>query len=292
MGFADGASNGRWSVTLQGVLSLNNQSEVVIRLACFFFVLLAMVVWELLAPRRELSLKRRWRWSSNIGLVILNGMLIRFLMPITAVGAALLAQSSGYGFLNFVDWPTWLEIMIGVIAFDLAIYGQHVLFHKVPWLWRLHMVHHADMDFDVTTGLRFHTFEIFLSVLIKLAVVFVLGPAAIAVAIFEILLNATSMFNHSNISFPLWLDKMLRFVVVTPDMHRVHHSVIRFETNSNFGFNLPWWDYLFRTYLSQPQDGHDQMTIGVSDYRDEIQTERLPGMLQLPFRSSGRPERN
>lgn len=264
-------------------------SEVAIRLTCFFFVLLAMIAWELLAPRRHLLLKRRWRWSSNIGLVVLNGILLRFLVPITAAGAALFAQASGYGLLNFVDWPIWLEVSISVVAFDAAIYGQHVLFHMVPWLWRLHMVHHADMDIDVTTGLRFHTIEIFLSALIKLAVVFLLGPPAIAVVIFEVLLNATSMFNHSNISIPLWLDKLLRLVVVTPDMHRVHHSVIRRETNSNFGFNLPWWDYLFRTYLSQPRDGHQQMTIGVSDYREETQTQRLPGMLQLPFRSRCNP---
>ncbi len=192
--------------------------------------------------------------------------------------------------MNFVEWPTWLEVVIGVLVFDLAIYGQHVIFHMVPWLWRLHIVHHVDMEIDVTTGLRYHTFEILHSALIKLAIVIVVGPAAVAVVIFEILLSATSMFNQSNISIPFWLDRVLRFVVVTPDMHRVHHSVIRHETNCNLGFNLPWWDYLFRTYVAQPRDGHEQMSIGVSDFRDEHQTERLTGMLQMPFRSGGKPK--
>ncbi|WP_417377403.1 sterol desaturase family protein, partial [Gimesia maris] len=171
---------------------MNIPSEVVIRLACFFSVLLAMAVWEWRAPRRRLSLKRPWRWGSNIGLVVLNGLLVRLLVPMTAVGAAIHAQTQGWGLLNIVDWPMWLEVAIGILVFDLAIYGQHVLFHAIPWLWRLHMVHHADMDFDVTTGLRFHTFEILLSALIKLAVVIVLGPAAIAVVAFEVMLNATS----------------------------------------------------------------------------------------------------
>ncbi|EMI44933.1 sterol desaturase-related protein [Rhodopirellula sp. SWK7] len=251
-------------------------------------MLITMAAWEWLAPPRKLSLKRPWRWSSNIGLVVLNGLLVRLLVPMTAVGAAVYAQTQGWGLLNIVDWPMWLEVAIGILVLDLAIYGQHVLFHAVPWLWRLHMVHHADMDFDVTTGLRFHTFEILFSALIKLGVVIVLGPAAVVVVAFEVMLNATSMFNHSNVSIPLWLDRVLRFLVVTPDMHRVHHSIIRRETNTNFGFNLPWWDYLFRTYVAQPKDGHEHMLIGVKELRDEHQTERLPGMLQLPFRSNSK----
>ncbi len=247
-----------------------------------------MAAWEWLASRRKLTLKRPWRWSGNIGLVVLNGLLVRLLVPMTTVGAAVYAQTQGWGLLNIVDLPMWLEVAIGILVFDLAIYGQHMLFHAVPLLWRLHMVHHADMDFDVTTGLRFHTFEILLFALIKLAVVIVLGPAAIAVVAFEVMLNATSMFNHSNVSIPLRLDRVLRFLVVTPDMHRVHHSIIRRETNSNFGFNLPWWDYLFRTYVPQPKDSHEHMSIGVKELRDEHQTERLTGMLQLPFLSNSK----
>lgn len=265
---------------------MNEQTEVWIRLSCFASVLFAMAVWEWLAPRRKTTLKRPLRWGSNVGILVLNVIMVRLVVPMTAVGAAVLAQSHGWGLLNLVDWPTALEIFMSVLVFDLAIYGQHVLFHAVPWLWRLHMVHHANMDFDVTTGLRFHTLEIVLSALIKLAVVAALGPAAVAVVLFEVLLNASSMFNHSNIRMPQGLDNILRLVLVTPDMHRVHHSVIRRERNSNYGFNLPWWDYLFRTYVSEPQDGHEQMAIGVDNFRDENRTERLPGMLTLPFQSS------
>ncbi len=264
---------------------MNDRTELAIRLGCFVIVLLAMATWEWLTPRRELTVKRPWRWGSNLGLLAINSVLVRLVVPMSAVGAAVFAQSHGWGLLNFVEWPTWLEVVIGVLVFDVAIYGQHVMFHAVPWLWRLHMVHHADLDFDVTTGVRFHTFEILLSALLKLAVVIAIGPTAIAVVIFEVLLNATSMFNHSNIRMPSRLERALRSVLVTPDMHRVHHSIIRRESNSNFGFNLPWWDRLFHTYVEQPQDGHEQMAIGVDDLRDEKHTERLLGILALPFRS-------
>jgi sterol desaturase/sphingolipid hydroxylase (fatty acid hydroxylase superfamily) len=170
-----------------------------------------------------------------------------------------------------------------VIALDLAIYLQHVMFHAVPILWRLHMVHHADLDFDISTGLRFHTIEILLSMVIKLAAIIILGAPALAVVAFEVLLNATSMFNHANARLPRWLDRVLRLLVVTPEMHRVHHSVIAQETNSNFGFNLPWWDFLFGTYRDQPAAGHEGMTIGLVQFTDERQVDRLPGMLALPF---------
>lgn len=263
---------------------MDEKLEVFIRLTCFGSVLLAMLLWELLAPRRHLTVKRPWRWSSNLGLVVINGILARLVMPLTAVGAAELARQNGWGLLNLIALPSWIEIVVALLIFDLAIYGQHVLFHWAPWLWRLHMVHHADLDCDVTTGLRFHTLEILLSASIKLAVVFILGPAAIAVVIFEVLLNASSMFNHGNIRLPGWLDSRLRWLVVTPDMHRVHHSVIRSELNHNFGFNLPWWDRLFGTYQSQPREGHEGMEIGVENIRDPQQTARLPGMLALPFR--------
>jgi len=241
-------------------------------------------VWEVFLPRRSLAVRKPGRWASNLSLVVLNTVVARVLVPITAVAAALFTQSRGWGLLHLVEWPFWLEIVLAVLVFDLAIYLQHVMFHAVPLFWRLHMVHHADLDFDVTTGLRFHTLEILLSALIKLAVVLVLGPPAVAVVLFEVLLNATSMFNHSNVKMPLGLDRLLRWFVVTPDMHRVHHSVIHRETNSNFGFNLPWWDYLLGTYRPQPEAGHERMRIGLETFPEETEVDRLPGMLLLPFR--------
>ncbi|MBA2114173.1 sterol desaturase family protein [Bremerella alba] len=257
--------------------------EMIVRLTCFLSVLIAMAAWELFAPRRALKVAKTSRWFSNLALIVINTIAARIVLPITAVAAALFAESREWGVLYLIDWPLWVEIFLAVLVFDLAIYLQHVMFHAVPLFWRLHKVHHADLDFDVTTGLRFHTLEILLSALIKLAVVVVLGPPAIAVVVFEVLLNATSMFNHSNVSLPVWLDRIVRCVVVTPDMHRVHHSVIRRETNSNFGFNLPWWDFLLGTYRDQPELGHDKMDIGLNEYRDQSQVEQLPGMLLLPF---------
>jgi sterol desaturase/sphingolipid hydroxylase (fatty acid hydroxylase superfamily) len=262
---------------------MSEQLEITVRLAFFGGVLLVMTLWELLAPRRRLTVRKAPRWASNLGLVALNVVLARLLIPTTAVAAAFVAQSRGWGLLHLIDWPTWVEVVLAVLAFDLAIYLQHVMFHAVPALWRLHMVHHADLDFDVTTGLRFHTLEILLSALIKLAVVVVVGPAVVAVVIFEVLLNATAMFNHSNVQMPARLDMLLRWLFVTPDMHRVHHSVIRREANSNFGFNLSWWDFLLGTYRAQPAMGHEGMTIGITSLRDESQVDRLPGMLLLPF---------
>lgn len=264
---------------------MTQQVEIAVRLGFFGGVLLVMALWELRAPRRPLAVLKAPRWASNLGLVALNTVAARLLIPITAVAAAMFAESHGWGLLHQVHWPLWLEVVLAILAFDLAIYLQHVMFHAVPALWRLHMVHHADLDFDVTTGLRFHTLEILLSALIKLAVVVVVGPAAVAVVIFEVLLNATSMFNHTNARMPGWLDGVLRWFVVTPDMHRVHHSVIRRETNSNFGFNFPWWDVLLGTYRAQPRDGHTAMTIGLMDFRDERMADRLPRMLAMPFRT-------
>ncbi|HUY90595.1 MAG TPA: sterol desaturase family protein [Pirellulales bacterium] len=264
---------------------MTEQFEIAVRLGCFGGILLVMALWELLAPRRPLTVRKAPRWASNLGLVAMNVVLARSLAPIAAAAAALVAESRSWGLLHLADWPAWLEIALAVAAFDLAIYLQHVMFHAVPALWRLHMVHHADLDFDVTTGLRFHTLEIVLSALFKLAVVVLVGPAAAAVVVFEVLLNATSMFNHSNVRMPGWLDRLLRWVIVTPDMHRVHHSVVRAEANSNFGFNLPWWDFLLGAYRSQPSAGHENMTIGVSQLRDELQADRLSGMLTIPFSS-------
>jgi sterol desaturase/sphingolipid hydroxylase (fatty acid hydroxylase superfamily) len=256
--------------------------EAAIRLGCFFGVLLLMAAAEVLFPRRRRGRGTAGRWISNFGLVVVNTLVLRFVVPAGAVGMAMFAEARGLGLLNHLALPAWLAVPLSVIALDLVIYLQHVLFHAFPILWRLHMVHHADLDFDVSTGLRFHTIEILLSMGIKIGVIILLGAPALSVLIFEVLLNATSMFNHGNIRLPLWLDRVLRLFIVTPDMHRVHHSVIAGETNSNFGFNLPWWDFLFGTYRAQPVKGHDGMTIGLSQFRDE-RARRLHWMLLLPF---------
>lgn len=257
--------------------------EPYIRLGVFGGVFLAMAIWELLAPRRKQSVKKLWRWPNNLGVVVVNTLLIRILFPIAAVGLALAAEVRGYGLFNVVALPAWIGVVLSVIVLDLAIYLQHVLFHAVPALWRLHRMHHADLEFDVSTGLRFHPIEIFLSMLIKFAVVAALGAPALAVMIFEVLLNATSMFNHSNVRIPLGIDRVLRWLVVTPDMHRVHHSIVSHETNSNFGFNLPWWDHLLGTYRAQPAAGHEAMTIGIEQFREPREL-GLDRMLLQPFR--------
>ena len=266
--------------------SLTLEHEKLIRLGAFFGVFAVMAIWELLAPRRALTVSKTVRWVSNLGLVALNTVLLRLVFPTAAVGAALLAEQRGWGLLHQVELPYWLAVVAAVVALDLAIYLQHVMFHAVPALWRLHRVHHADLDFDLTTGARFHPIEIGLSMLIKLAMVVLLGAPALAVLVFEVLLNATAMFNHSNVRLPAGLDGILRWLVVTPDMHRVHHSVEDDETNSNFGFNLPWWDRLLGTYRAQPRAGHEGMTLGIRGYRDPREVDRLPGMLALPFRGA------
>ena len=261
---------------------MSGAAEVTIRLCCFFGILAVMAAWEVAAPCRALTVSKAPRWFSNLGLVVLNSFASRLFLPLTAVGAARLGEQTNWGLLHLLKWPTWCDVVVAILLLDLAVYLQHVMSHAVPLFWRLHMVHHADLDFDVTTGLRFHTIEILLSGLIKLGVVAVLGPPPVAVVVFEVLLNATSMFNHGNVRLPLWLDRLVRLVLVTPDMHRVHHSVVPRETNSNFGFNLPWWDFLLGTYRPQPAAGHDRLVIGLSQFRDEC-VERLPWMLLLPF---------
>jgi len=258
-------------------------NEPIIRLAAFAGIFAVMAAWETLAPRREQSIGRGRRWPSNIGIVLLDTVLVRLVFPTTAVGLALLAEAQGWGLLHAVSLPAWAGVLLAVMALDLAIYLQHVLFHAVPALWRLHRMHHADLEFDVTTGARFHPIEILLSMGIKLGVVAALGAHAVAVLVFEVLLNATSMFNHSNVRMPHWFDGVLRWIVVTPDMHRVHHSIVARETNSNFGFNLPWWDRLFGTYRDQPAAGHEAMTIGIVQFREPAE-QRLDRMLTQPFR--------
>jgi sterol desaturase/sphingolipid hydroxylase (fatty acid hydroxylase superfamily) len=260
-------------------------AEAALRLGGFFGMLLLVALAELLFPRRP----RRGtavRWINNFGLVLVNTLVVRLLLPLGAVGVAIFAEDRGMGLLNQLPVPVWLAAPLAVIALDLVIYLQHVLFHAFPLLWRLHMVHHADLGFDVSTGLRFHTIEILLSMGIKMATIVLLGAPALAVLVFEVLLNATSMFNHANLRLPAWLDGALRLLVVTPDMHRVHHSALPRETNSNFGFNLPWWDFLFGTYRWQPTEGHDGMTIGLAQFRDR-HVQRLDRMLAMPFVSEG-----
>jgi sterol desaturase/sphingolipid hydroxylase (fatty acid hydroxylase superfamily) len=258
-------------------------NEVQIRLGFFFGVFAVMALWEVIAPKRALTVSKLVRWVNNLGLVFLNSLILRLLFPAAAVGAAAFASEQGWGLLNYYPVAGWVAIVVSLIAMDFVIYLQHVLVHAVPALWRLHRVHHADLDYDVTTGARFHPVEILLSMLIKFATILVLGPPLIAVVIFEVVLNATAMFNHANVSLPRGLDRVLRWLVVTPDMHRVHHSVEDDEANSNFGFNLPWWDRLFGTYRDQPRAGHRGMTIGIHGYRSTKQAAWLPGMLALPF---------
>ena len=260
---------------------LSNQAAI--RLSSFFLIFVAMGIWEVLAPRRERRLTRLTRWPHNIGIVLVNTLVVRVLFPTAAVGMAIYAQARGWGLLSGVDITYWILVPLCVVVLDLAIYLQHVMFHAVPLLWRFHRMHHADLDFDVTTGARFHPVEIILSVLIKFAVIIVLGPPAIAVLAFEVILNATAMFNHSNVRIALGLDGVLRWFVVTPDMHRVHHSIEDDETNSNFGFNLPWWDRLFGTYRDQPRAGHAGMTIGIRGFSEPRVCDKLPGMLMIPF---------
>ena len=241
--------------------------EASLRLSLFLGVLAAMGLWELAAPRRRQEVPRLIRWTNNLALVALDTLILRLTFPILAVGLALTAEERAWGLFNVIGAPGWLAVLVSIAALDLAIYLQHVMFHAVPALWRLHRMHHADLEFDVTTGLRFHPVEILLSMGIKLAVVAALGPPAVAVLVFEVLLNATAMFNHSNIRLPATVDRVLRLIVVTPDMHRVHHSIRPQETNSNFGFNVPWWDRLLGTYRAQPAEGHDGMTIGIEQFR-------------------------
>jgi len=259
-------------------------NEKTIRMGAFFGILGVMALWEILAPRRALTVSKAVRWINNLGIVFFNTFLVWLIFPIVAVGMAIFAGNQGWGIFNYFDLPFWLTVIISIVFLDFIIYLQHVMVHAVPALWRLHRVHHADLDFDVTTGGRFHPLEIFLSLLIKFAAILVLGPPVLAVVVFEVILNGTAMFNHSNVRLPLGLDRVLRWIVVTPDMHRVHHSVEDDEANSNFGFNLPWWDRLFGTYRDQPRAGHQGMTIGIHKYRETKQVAWLPGMLLLPFK--------
>ena len=268
---------------------LNNVSanEPAIRLVAFAGVFLLMAVWELLAPRRSLSYTRLSRWPSNIAISILNTVILRVLIPTAAVGLADSANEYGWGLFNTIDAPVGLVIVASVLLFDFIIYLQHLMFHAVPFFWRFHRMHHTDLEIDVTTGVRFHPAEILLSMVIKLGAVLVLGAPAIAVVIFEVVLNATSMFNHANVHIPSPIDRALRLFIVTPDMHRVHHSAIPGETNSNFGFNVPWWDRICGTYCAQPAKGHEGMTIGIDLFREPREL-WLDRMLTQPLRGAAK----
>jgi sterol desaturase/sphingolipid hydroxylase (fatty acid hydroxylase superfamily) len=256
-----------------------------IRLAAFAVVFAAVALWELAAPRRKRLFQRRVRWPHNLGLLLADVLVLRLVAPGAVVAVALAGEAHGWGLLNAVSLPAWLGFVTGVVLLDLVIYFQHVAFHAVPALWRLHRVHHADQDFDVTTGTRFHPIEILASTLVKCAAVAAIGASPVAVLVFEILLNASAMFNHANASLPGAVERWARWLIVTPDMHRVHHSVLYDETSSNFGFNLPWWDRLFGTYRAEPRLGHDAMTVGVDAFRS-AEDLRLDRLLVQPFRNT------
>ena len=260
-------------------------AEFFIRISIFTAVLVLFASLEALFPRRKPLWSRIRRWPGNLGVSVISQIFAKLLVPVSGVVLAQRLADSGKGLFNVLDLPLWLEFIAAVLVLDLLIYVQHRVFHRVPLFWRLHRMHHADTDFDVTTAIRFHPLEIWLSALIKLAAVFLLGPSALAVLVFEVILNATAMFNHSNLKLPAAADRLLRLLVVTPDMHRVHHSIIPRETHSNFGFNFPWWDRLFGTYREQPEAGHSKMTIGLPILRsvDEL---RLYRLLMQPFRQS------
>lgn len=263
--------------------------EPLVRLACFAGVFLLMAIWEIAAPRRTRAAPRSVRWTSNLGVVALDTLLIRIVVPTAVAGVALQAEAAHWGLLGLVSWPLWIKIAIAVVALDLTIYLQHVVFHAIPSLWRLHRMHHADLDIDVSTGVRFHPLEMLLSLVIKMVVVAGLGAPALAVLVFEILLNATSMFSHSNVRLPDGIDRIVRWIVVTPDMHRVHHSIEAVETNSNFGFNFSLWDRIFGTYRPAPRAGHLGMTVGIEQFRDPREL-WLDRMLTQPFREGRGPQ--
>ena len=264
--------------------------EPMLRLGVFLGIFALMSGWECVAGRRGRTVPRLRRWPCNLGVAVLDSLLVRFVAPAGAVGFALFTEAHGCGLLHLAGWPAWLEITAAVVVLDFAIYVQHRLFHWVPVLWRLHRMHHADVDVDVTTGARFHPAEILLSLGLKCLVIAALGAPAVSVLVFEVLLNATAMFNHSNVRVPDAVERVLRCFVVTPDLHRVHHSILRREMASNFGFNLPWWDWLFGTYRAQPEAGHNGMSLGLEQFRDPTEL-RLDRLLTQPFRSASPEDR-
>ena len=256
--------------------------QPIARLAPFFTILIVMVIWEFISPRRKRPVSRKQRWPSNLSIIIINTFTLRLIFPTAAIGAAVLAEKNGWGLFNLLDlWPA-MAIIASVLLLDLAIYIQHVAVHKVPLLWNFHRMHHSDIDLDITSGLRFHPVEIVFSMTIKYLVIFLLGAPIMAVFLFEVILNGSAMFNHSNVNIPEKMDRWLRLLIVTPDMHRVHHSIVRAETDSNYGFNVPWWDRLFGTYKATPTPNQHDMTIGLPIFREPEQ-QTLIGLLKQPF---------
>jgi sterol desaturase/sphingolipid hydroxylase (fatty acid hydroxylase superfamily) len=267
--------------------------EATIRLAAFSVILSGMALYELWAPRRDLVAGRGRRWITNALIVVIDSVAVRIVFPLATIGAALWADAQGFGLMNQLgNSLLWSGVVAGVLGYlflDVIIWGQHVLSHKIPLFWRFHRMHHADVDIDVTTALRFHPIEILASMALKMAAVALLGIPPLAAFIFEVVLNGMAMFNHANVRIPDRIERVLRWFIVTPDMHRVHHSVHRNETDSNYGFSLSWWDRLFATYVAQPRDGHTGMVIGLPEYQSEAPT-RLGWSLWLPF-TTLRPER-
>lgn len=265
------------------------QHEGPFRFGIFLSVLGVMAVWEAARPARVRLYPRRARWFANLGIVVVDTVFMRLVLPLIAVDLALLASERGWGLFNLIGSGSPLEnavkIVLAIILLDLVVYWQHRIFHAIPLLWRLHRVHHTDRDFDTTTALRFHPIEIVLSMVLKIAVVVALGVPVLAVILFEVILNGMALFNHGNLRLPARLEALLRKVIVTPDMHRIHHSVLVHEYNSNFGFNLSGWDRLFSSYCEDPGEGHDGMTIGQTEYQDD-ETCNLFFMLMLPFRKN------
>ncbi len=259
-------------------------TETLIRLGSFITLLLLFGLWEVVAPRRALTARKAIRWMSNIGLVVLSSVVIALIPALASMAMAHLAVEQQWGLFNHLNWPYALTFLLSVVALDFIIYLQHVMFHAVPVLWRLHRVHHSDVDLDASSGIRFHVVEIVLSMVLKLAAIATLGPPVLAVLVFEILLNGSALFNHANIRLPQKVDAVLRLLIVTPDMHRVHHSVIRQETDSNFGFNLAIWDRICGTYRAQPEKGHEGMTIGINAFREE-RDQWLHHLLLQPLRN-------
>lgn len=259
--------------------------ETAVRMGSFFGVLILMAVWEVLAPRRASTVSKIVRWGNNFGLVVFNSVLLRLVFPTAAVGVTIFASEHSWGLLNYVQLPSVAAVAISIVVMDFVIYVQHILMHTIPALWRLHRVHHADLDYDFTTGVRFHPLEIIVSMLIKFSAILILGPPVIAVLMFEVILNAMSMFNHGNVKLPAFLDRNLRLLIVTPDMHRIHHSVEEDESNQNFGFNLSLWDRFFGTYRKQPRAGHEEMVVGIQNYRGLRDVTSIQGLLLLPFRN-------
>jgi sterol desaturase/sphingolipid hydroxylase (fatty acid hydroxylase superfamily) len=258
-------------------------TETVLRLGVFFGIFLAMALWEVGAPMRRLAVSRLRRWGTNWAISILDAVMVRLLFGAAATGAALDALGGGWGVFNLLDWPGWAEFALAFLALDLAIWFQHLISHKIPVLWRLHRVHHADRDMDVTTAIRFHPVEIALSMGLKIGLIYALGASIVVVIVFEVVLNGAAMFNHGNVRMPGAVERALRWLIVTPDMHRVHHSVERAEHDANYGFNLSVWDRIFGTYVAQPAAGHGGMMIGLAQCQDDGPT-RLGWSLAFPFR--------